>query len=801
MTTPADPRRSVLPLVFAAAFASLAYELALIRLLSITLWYHFAFMVVSIAMLGIGASGTLLSVAPRLKDLRKVPLYVLLLALAIPASYLAAGLIPFDPARLSWDWMQPAYIALFAIALSAPFLFFGLSVSASYASLTGSAGAVYAADLLGAGAGSVALFALLYTGGPERAIFIMSMLAAGAALLRGGAAIRFASVLLVSLDLLLLLAQPAFISPVMSAYKPLPFALTYPGAKVLETRHSPYSRIDIFESPAIRFAPGLSLTFLDTLPPQTGIAVDGGDIHAMIDAQDLSRMKFIDHLPSALPYLLGRPRNILVLEPKGGLSLHQAIRSGAARIVSVESDPLLQEIVEERAGITPPSGVELRSMTGLGRNRLARQDREFDIISMSLLGSLMPGSFGLSEDYSATVEAFRQYLAGLAPGGVLSLDLYLLPPARSELRLMATLLEAAGETGTADASDRIIAVRSWDTVTVLYKNGALTHADISAVRRFCAQNRFDTVYYPGMQPGEGNRYVKMRDDSYAEAFRSIIDGETRSAFIRGHLFDIGPKRDAAPFTHYYLKLQNIREIYRAMGGKWQYFFEEGYLLPFLLLQVLVVSVVVMLLPLVRRGPPGRAAAPRRLINILPYFGLLGLGYLFVEVSFMQLMMLPLEHPAYAAGTVVASILAGSGLGGYMSGKQEPRSKTAALLWLAGAIVLYALAMPTLTSALARLPYAARIIVCFILFLPAGILMGMPFPLGLSLLGRRDPDLIPWAWAMNGCCSVVSPVLAMLIALSTGFTVVLMCGAGMYLIGAVLIGKMQERTPERTPEAF
>jgi hypothetical protein len=794
MTRHADPRRSVLPLVFAASFASLAYELALIRLLSITLWYHFAFMVVSIAMLGIGASGTLLSVMPRLKDVRHVPAYVILLAVAIPASYLAAGRIPFDPARLSWDWMQLVFIGLFAIVLSVPFLFFGLAVSASYASLTGSAGAVYAADLLGAGAGSVALFGLLYTGGPERTIFIMSLLAAGAAFLRGGTAVRSASAFLVCLDLLLLLAQPAFIRPVMSAYKPLPFALTYPGAKVLETRHSPYSRIDVFDSPAVRFAPGLSFAELDPLPPQTGIAVDGGDIHAITHAGDPSRMKFIDHLPSALPYLLGRPRDVLVLEPKGGLSLHQAIRSGATRIVSVESNPLLQEIVDERAGITPPPGVELLSMTGLGRSRISGQDRRFDVISMSLLSSLLPGAFGLSEDYSATVEAFQRYLERLAPGGLLSLDLYLLPPARSELRLLATVLEAAEETGTVDAADRIAVVRSWDTITIMYKNGSLTPSDVAAVRRFCDGNRFDTVFYPGMQPGEGNRYVRMRDNSYANAFRSIIDRETRSAFIRDHLFDIRPKRDAAPFAHYYLKLENIAEIYRAMGGKWQYFFEEGYLLPLLLLQVLVVSIVVMLLPLVRRRPLVRAA-PRRPIGTLPYFGALGLGYLFVEVSFMQLMMLPLEHPAYAAGTVVASVLAGSGLGGYLSGKREPRSRTAALLWLAGAIVLYALALPAVTTGLGRLPYATRIIACFVLFFPAGILMGMPLPLGLSLLGKRDPDLIPWAWAVNGCCSVVSPILAMLIALSTGFTVVLLCGAGMYLIGAVLIGKMPDRTAD------
>jgi hypothetical protein len=789
MTVHADTRRTILPLVFIASFASLAYELALIRLFSITLWYHFAFMVVSIAMLGIGASGTLLSVVPLLKDVRKVPLYVLLLAVAIPASYLAVSRIPFDPARLSWDWMQLFAIGLFAVVLSVPFLFFGLAVSTCFAALPGSAGAIYAADLLGAGAGSVALFALLYTGGPEQTLFLMSMLAATAALVQGGKIVRFTAALLLGIELFLLLTQPAFIRPVMSAYKPLSFALNYPGARTMETRYTPYARIDIFQSPAVRFAPGLSLTYLDPLPPQTGVAADGGDIHAITHAGDPSSMKFIDHLPSALSYVPGRPRNVLVLEPKGGLSLHQAIGSGAKHIVSAESNPLLRTIVDERGGITPPPGVSLQNMTGLGRNRIARLDGNFDVISISLLGSLLPGAFGLSEDYGSTVEAFRTYLERLAPGGVLSLDLYLLPPARSELRLLATVLQAAREAGTTDEESHIAVVRSWDTVTILFKNSALSRSDISAIRRFCAKNRFDTVYYPGMRRGEGNRYVRMQNDNYAEAFRSIISRETRTAFIRDYLFDIHPVRDAAPFAHYYLKFRNIGEIYRMMGGKWQYFFEEGYLLPVLLLQVLVVSLAVMLLPLLTRGRSDRTRTAPGLPGTLLYFGTLGLGYLFIEVAFMQIMMLPLEHPGYAAGTVVASILAGSGLGGYLIQKREPRSWPAAPLVLAGAIILYALALPFAAAVLARLPLAARVLACFIMVFPAGVLMGMPMPLGLSLLGKRDPDLIPWAWAVNGCCSVVSPILAMLIALSAGFTVVLLCGAGFYAAGYILIRSM------------
>ena len=184
-------------------------------------------------------------------------------------------------------------------------------------------------------------------------------------------------------------------------YKPLLSALAYPGARTIETRYSPYARVDVFQSPAVRFAPGPEPHLPGSPSPQTGVAVDGGDILAITDAADPSRMEFIDHLPSALPYVLAHFRDVLVLEPKGGLSVHLAIRSGARHVVSVESNPLLRSIVDERGRITAPTGVELLSISGLGRSRIAGLDRNFDVISVSFLASLTPGALGLSGAYGA----------------------------------------------------------------------------------------------------------------------------------------------------------------------------------------------------------------------------------------------------------------------------------------------------------------------------------------------------------------------------------------------------------------
>jgi hypothetical protein len=168
--------RAIPRLIFFASFACLSYEIALMRVFSISLWYHFAFMVISIAMLGIGASGTVLSLFPELRDLRRVSFYVFLLAIGIPLSYLLANSVPFDPAQLSWDHMQIFNVGLYYIILCVPFFCFGMIVSAAYTNLPQHASAMYAADLLGAGLGALAMVPLLSLGSPELSVFFISTL-------------------------------------------------------------------------------------------------------------------------------------------------------------------------------------------------------------------------------------------------------------------------------------------------------------------------------------------------------------------------------------------------------------------------------------------------------------------------------------------------------------------------------------------------------------------------------------------------------------------------------------------------
>jgi len=316
---------------------------------------------------------------------------------------------------------------------------------------------------------------------------------------------------------------------------------------------------------------------------------------------------------------------------------------------------------------------------------------------------------------------------------------------------------------------------------MVMKRSALTMEDIGRIKAFAREKQFDLVYYPGIRPDESNVYIKQPGNEYAEAFRSLMDRKTSSRFLADYLFDIRPVSDENPFFHYYLTLKNIKATYRLMGGKWQYFIEEGYLLPVLFVQVLVVSIALILLPLLRTRKKEDTIDRHNPLRSLSYFALLGIGYLFIELAFIQKMVLPLENPSYAASTVIASVLISSGIGSLLSQRIRALNNPRVLLALAGMVFAYSLLLPAITAAIGLYPLATRIVFSAVLVMPAGILMGIPFPLGISLLHTAAPRLIPWAWAVNGCFSVLAPILAIMLALSAGFQFVLFFGSSMYLL--------------------
>ncbi|HHN64565.1 MAG TPA: hypothetical protein ENK09_04310, partial [Nitrospirae bacterium] len=649
-----------LPLqIFIVSFITLSYETSLLRIFSLTLWYHFAFMIISIAMLGIGASGALLYLFPALLDIKKTDLYYVLLCFSIFSSYLLSNQIPFDPARVAWEGVQVLYIMGYCVILSAPFFFSGLIIATVLKSAQKRVGFFYGMDLLGAGMGAFSVIALLFLMPPEKALVLLSMVSLVVAPLFRIRMV-FLSVPAVLVILSVLLFYPSWLKPRISPYKPLALALKYPGARHIRSFYSPFSRVDLFKSPAARYAPGLSLQYLGTLPEQIGVTIDGDNMTAITVDSDREKLSFLGYLPSSLAFELSEKSDVLLVEPKGGLDVLSARYHGFRNIYRADSDPTIIMALN-RIG---SDIYRENSWKGLARSWLQRKHLYLDLINISLLSGGPTGVFGFAEDYRYTIDAFVEYLTHLKPQGYLSVNLYILPPPRTEFRVVNTIYEALKTMGIRNIEEHIAAIRSWGVLSIIVKKSPLTERDMRFIKRFCKERGFDLLYYRGIKEEETNIFVRMSDNTYFHAFRSLMNPGKREAFINSYLFDITARDDNSPFFHYYLKTKNLKEIYRTMGRKWQFFIEEGYLLPLFLLVLLLLSLLIVLIPLLKGGSdPFRKG---RRIPFFVYFSSLGMGYMFVEIALIQKLIYPLEHPALSFATVVSAVVISSAAGSILS---------------------------------------------------------------------------------------------------------------------------------------
>jgi hypothetical protein len=789
------------------------FEVSLTRLFSIYLWYHFAFMVISIAMLGTGTAGTFLAMSRntsgRVPSGSSIDMYAALAGISIIGSYIIANYIPFDPVKFSWEPGQFLYLAAYCLVLSVPFFFAGILFATAFQAHSEKSKYIYGSDLLGAGAGSLSVLLLLDIAAPEYAVLSASSLCLIGALIAGRKHVKVLSLVIIAVNLSILFINPPFINMKISPYKKLPLFLKYPGAEHLNTWYSSHSRIDTFKSPAVRFAPGLSLKYLDPLPEQTGVAIDGDRIDVITGAGDRSKLRFIEFLPSSAAYQLDKKDRVLVLDPKGGLHVLMAGYYGSGEIHKVESNPMIARLI--RGVFREFSGgiFDNNTHTGYGRNRLSglraadHETGRYDLIDIPMTGASVTGISGISEDYRYTVEAFKEYLGALKDDGIMSISLYLVTPPRTELRVLSTIITAFEQTGVKDISGRIASIRSWGSMTILVKNSPFTGPEIDSIKNFAGSRNFDLVYYHGIKTEETGRYIKTPADEYTTGFKNLINPETRSPFINNYLFDIKPVNDENPFFHYYLRIENIKAIYEKVGRKWLYFLEEGYLLLFIFLIVLILNCILILLPvtfsayLKKENQPFKRMEQFKQLKrfkqfyIFSYFAMLGLGFMFVEVPLIQKSILLFENPSHAFAIVLTAILISSGTGSVASSRFQGLSTPWSLILLSLLIFICSLIHPLFINFLSSYGPAAKILLMAVFLMPLGFLMGVPFPMGMKLLGETNNELIPWAWAINSCLSVLAPVVTIMLALVTGFQSIMWLAAVCYFTAFVSLKKMIE----------
>jgi len=787
----------------------MGYEILLTRLFSIIQWHHFAYMMISVALLGYGAAGTFVALT-RGTLLRRFDAVfasgALLFGITAVAGFSLAQRVSFNPLEILWDPEQPLRLLAIYGLLFVPFFCAATCICVSFTRFADEPHRIYSYDILGAGAGSFGMLAALFLLDPADALKLpgaLGIAAAALALVRSGTRSRRVAAILFAAAIAVPVAIPAdWISLRPSEYKELSQTLRIDGTRIVAETSSPLGVVTVVESARVplRHAPGQSLNATTEPPPQLAVFTDGDGLSALTRYDGRREpLAYLDQLTSALPFhLLERPR-VLVLGAGAGADVLQAIYHGARTIDAVELNPQVVDLVQRRFAAfsgAPYSAPGVHMHIGEARGFVASHPDRFDLIQVALLdafGASSAGLYALSESYLYTVEALQEYLQHLEPGGVLAITRWVNLPPRDALKLFATAVVALERSGARPAQ-QLALIRGWKTVTLVVKNGAFTSTDIAALRDFCRARSFDVAYFPGIDVAETNRYNVLDQPYFHDGALALLGGE-RDAFIERYKFNIAPATDDRPYFFHYFKWRTLPEVLALKERGGLPLLEWGYpVLIATLVQAVAASVLLILLPLVvlarRKEDTARPAVST--VRVAVYFLAIGFAFMFIEIAFIQKFLLLLSHPLYAVAVVLCSFLLFAGLGSRHSGRlrtdeANPLRRPAVVAVAAIGVfsLIYLVVLPWLFHLLMPLPDALKIPLSIMLVAPLAFAMGMPFPLGLARTAASAPSLVPWAWGVNGCASVVAAILATILAIHVGFAAVVVLAVLLYALAAAV----------------
>jgi hypothetical protein len=725
--------------VFLITLSGLMFEIGLTRIFSATIWYHFAFVAISVALLGWGLGGFALHALRRrfAASFDKAGMLTLLYAASIPLSLWSIVHFPFHPDRL----------AFYFAASCLPFLLAGSSLSMVFSLRREQAGTLYFADLLGASLGAVAVTFLLSWLGAEQAVLAVSLApVAAAALLSKRVRMPAIAVGLVLLAAIVVQERSGFFSiksaPTKGMYRHM---AAHPGSRLALTGWNAYSRIDAVTG----YPDSLARLYIDS-DAWTGLHRWDGDV------------KSIEHFRTwfrARPFTFTPEAKTLVIGPGGGSDVLVALGSGSQQVTAVEMNPLMLGFVRsfgaDAGNLYDHPQVE--TILSEGRNYLSRTDRRFDVIFLGFVDSwaaVASGGLSLSENYLYTTEAFQAYYDHLTPDGALTIMRW-----REDVPRLVS--NAVALLGAEEASKRVLVLMekrgtAEDPPQMIFmlRRRAFTEAETAVIMKDW------TEATPVIVPGH------VAEGAYGD----LLSGrKTMEQYVDEAPVRAGPVFDDRPF-----------------------FFARQK--PWGLPQSMMIAFVQVLLPLVAicgvllvLGRPANAS-PAAYRASLAYFSCLGVGFIVVELALLQSMTLLLGHPIFTLSVLLFTLLAAGGLGSSFSA----RFRTPVVCGvIAAAGLFYALALPRLVPALLPLPLTARILIAIVIVAPLGFAMGMPFPSGLRRVGNGQLPDPPFFWGLNGVMSVVGSIGTVLIAVTLGFQVAMIVGAACYVCAGLAAKRLAD----------
>jgi spermidine synthase len=774
-----------------SSFAALLLELALTRLFSVVLFYHFAFLAISIALLGLGAGGVFAYLnRKKLGRFETRALAATLCSLNAVAIPIVLEVVLHIPVSLELSWGNLLKLTVMYLAAAAPFFGTGLLFSVVFARESRMITRLYGADLLGGALACLAVVPLLnWIGGPNAILFSAITMAAGGAIWALSSTVRNVACALAAALLLLI-------------------AINHDGRRIDVI----YAKGIFRDQSWVEFARWNAISRVEVDDQGTNgkaivIDADASTYVMNVDPHAWQGTEWQKNLMAAPPALANvlRPRGeFAVIGPGGGVDVLRAVANGSPSVTGIEINPIIANTIMRGRYSDYSFHLYQRPEVHLhvtdGRSFVRNATQQFDVVQMTLVdtwASTAAGAFALSENSLYTVDAFREYFQHLKPDGMIAVTRWEFRQPREALRVVSVATEALHQLGVANPARHFIVVSEGDldedgiAVVVLAKKSPFTTQEEDAVRAHLDDHDDLVALYlpsgPGLNP-----------------FSDLIARNDPAAFARDYAYNVAPVNDNAPFFFFTLKPgQILREGALKHGIDWKV--NLGVVVLGIVFVISIVAVFLFLLvPMALRGGRRQRALP------LLYFVAVGLGYILVEIAFIQRFVLFLGHPTYALTVVIFLMLLSSGAGSLLSRRWLPDTARGwvPLVLLIAAILLYTGFLTHLLLSLIGLAFFVKLVVSAMVLMPLGFAMGMPFPTGLrSLAHTASPALsaselgepihaegnaVEWAWAMNAASSVLGSVLAMVIAIRFGLNVTLACGAAAYLLALALLPTLSSR---------
>lgn len=766
--------------------AIIAFQLILMQILSYVQWYHFAYMIISIALLGFGAAGTFLTIFQQKLEKNYYTLFPFLLivtAILIPVVVGIANseAVRFDSLLIFQDSRHIGKLILTYFIFFLPFLTGALAIGMSFSKFADQIGKIYFSNLIGSGIGGIIAIFFMQWIIPEQqsfAVAILAFLGGIVSLPKNKKSLIRIIVPLSTLILIILFFYPPRLTP--SEYKDISKTMLLPDAKVEYQKSTPHGFVEIVSSPILRYAPGVSLAYRDSFPIRKVVFNNGNWMGCLLPQPlEANETNILDYTPQALPYHIDNIKNALIINAGTGENVLLALSHQVARITTNETNPEIFNILRQSF----EGFYQVQPYQTMPRTLLTPDTNKYDLIELPIVGSFF-GNSGLNAvepRYELTIEALREMWNKLSEKGMISLSCWMDYPVRNAYRLLATISLLLDENDIAHPPHHVVAIRSWCAITFLVKKSPFKRDEINKVRLFCENRMFDPLVLPEKQEIERDKYNILQDTTFFTHIDQLLSHE-KETVIRQYPYRIHPTTDDRPFFFQFVRFKQIPQLISSIREKNFPFLDIGYVLIILtFVQIVLIAAIFILLPLSFR--PWKS---RNKKWVLMYFSGLGLAYMFLEMVFIQHFTFYFGEPTYAASATLGILLFTSGLGSYYSGKFQNNKKMrlAIPLVIAAILVLYAFVLSPILTATIGIALPLKITIAVVLLGTLGFFLGMPFPIGIDYLSGKNTDDIPWAWALNGYFSVISTVLATIISVELGYLLLLSMAAFIYALVSI-----------------